>query len=124
MRILIDTSSILFALSNMKNVFQIISDRFPKQEMVISKGVVNELERLAKEKGNRAKLARTALMEIGSTALKIEENELNVDRWIENAAKDAGGRECVVCTNDINLKKKVRMHGIKVFSATRSGTLR
>ncbi len=120
--IIIDTSSILFAASNRKDIFEAVRENFPGFTMVISEGIVRELSNHSNAGGKTAGSAGLALMIIDKTAgMQIEKSTGYVDDWIVREWKK---RRCIVCTNDIKLKKRLREIGASVLSVTRAGILR
>ncbi|MGC8547864.1 MAG: hypothetical protein ACP5MC_02605 [Candidatus Micrarchaeia archaeon] len=119
MQILVDTSAILFALRNTKNVFDALLEKFPHAEIVVSLGVVSELKKFAKGSTGISAYARFALKDIASRKLSVVNDSRLPDLWLLDSA--AGS---VVCTNDTALKMKLKEKGIKVLSISKSGILR
>ncbi|MDE1861159.1 MAG: hypothetical protein KGH72_05610 [Candidatus Micrarchaeota archaeon] len=119
--LIVDTSSILFAMSNHKDVFGIIKDEMPARNAVISQGIVNELTSIARKSTKNSKYARVAISLLNRHSnIKIEPDSTYVDGWIMRAAE---ALSCAVCTNDTKLKKALRLKNIKVYSISRNGTL-
>jgi len=120
MHIVLDTSSILFGFSNNINIFSRALEKFPGGTIVISKGVIKELSRIAEGRGKASGYAKVALQEIEALKkhIEIESSHIYVDRWIEGKAKNS---EYIICTNDTALRKRVRRSGAKVFALSRSG---
>lgn len=117
--IIVDTSSILFGLSNRIDVFKKVGEQFGLSP-VISKGVFNELTALSKSRKSTSKYAKVALSLIDRYQIKMDENDIYVDKWILSAAKAYGK----VCTNDTKLKTALRARGITVYSISRDGILK
>jgi rRNA-processing protein FCF1 len=117
--IIIDTSSILFALSNKVDIFKAVEEQSPL-EALVSEGVIKELAGIAGSSKSNSKYAGVALELIKRYQIKIERNSNYVDKWILGAAK----RYMNVCTNDTRLKKALRVKGITVYSISRNGILR
>jgi rRNA-processing protein FCF1 len=117
--IIVDTSSILFALSNKVDIFDAIGGQL-RLTPVISRGVVSELSRLSKTRKASGRHASVALELIGRHNVRIERDSGYVDSWILSAAH---GFSCV-CTNDTRLREELRKAGIKVYVMSRSGELR
>ena len=118
--LLIDTSSILFSFSNNKDIFEILSEN-KEYTLVISKGIIRELTKFSKSKKHIRKNAVMALYSIKKNRPIIEDSNIYVDDWI---LKKAVKNNIMVCTNDINLKKKLRKYHIKVLSVNNTGILR
>jgi rRNA-processing protein FCF1 len=119
--LILDTSSMLFGFSNNVNVFELAEAEFPRYKMLVSRGIVNELEAISRNKGKKGSCARVALMEL--RAKKIEIDNINrADGWIlEKARRNRGS---VVVTNDTPLAKRLLRFGTAVFKISRSGMLR
>jgi rRNA-processing protein FCF1 len=120
--LIIDTSSIVFALSNNVDIFQMVKDELPGTTILISNGIVNELKGIAKKRGKNGKYASVAISLLNShNNIRIEQNKGYVDSWILMESRQL---PCSVCTNDTKLKKALRQNKIKVYSISRNGTLR
>ncbi len=117
--IIVDTSSILFALSNKVDIFMAIKEQ-SSQEAVLSQGVIKELTGIAASSKSKSKYARVALELIKKYGIKIEKDSGYVDKWILSYAN----KHINVCTNDTKLKKALRGRGIIVYSVSRDGILR
>ncbi len=119
---IIDTSSILFSISNKKDIFAAAENSFPGTTIIISKGIMREISRHAKGRGKIAGPAGFAVLIIGQkTGLHIEKDAGYVDAWI---VREWRKRHCIVCTNDRKLKKELSDEGAHVVSFTRAGTFR
>ena len=119
--IIIDTSSILFALSNNKDVFEAVKLKDPSYEPLISLGILNELNGIGGSEKGKGKFANAALYMIKEHQPDIANSNATVDDWI---VEEAEKRKCDVCTNDMELKKRLKEKGITVFTVSRSGELR
>ncbi len=120
-QIIIDTSSILFALSNRKDLFAIVQESLPSYTIVISEGVLGELKKLAKSKKGSAGGARLALSIIESLEIQVVKDSSYVDSWVVSEWEK---RNCAVCTNDSELKKRLTGKGAMVVTVTKDGKLR
>jgi len=110
--IVLDTN-MLMTIARGINVFEQIEDIIEtKPEYIVLTQVMEELEKLAKTgKPSISKPARLAL-EIVKRYCKIveaEENDLPTDDLILHYAKE---HKCGVATNDKELRRKLREHGI------------
>ncbi len=119
--IILDTSSIIFSLSNHFDPFAYVRDNMPTYRILISSGVVTELGKLGSGRKKEKKYANVALALLGRYDLSIAKSPLPVDRWI---VKEAISRHCLVCTNDIKLKESLRDKGVNTVSVARNGSLR
>ncbi len=119
--IVIDTSSIIFGLSNGKDAFKAANESADGYVPIISKGIINELKEISERGSKFSKFANTALLLIIEWRIDIVNNQSAVDDWIAEAAKKEG---YAVCTNDMELKRALKKARIRVFSITRSGLLR
>ena len=81
--------------------------------LTTSSAIVRELNEIGKGKGKTGVAARFALKIIETNKIKIVEAEGNADAWIINYAKE---NNAIVCTNDINLKRKLKETRIKIIS--------
>ena len=116
--IVVDTSSILFALSANLDIFKVIDDSGSKP--VLPGVVVAELVSLSKGKGAKNRQAVLALQLIERHGIRAEEGSGYADRWIIDNAR----RFSAVCTNDTRLRRTLRKEGITVFAFTIDGKLR
>lgn len=82
---------------------------------ILSSKTLKELEGLAENAGKKGAAARLAMkiIEANSKRIEIIKSGKPVDAWIEEFAEKTGA---IVCTNDIELKKKLKDIGIKVIS--------
>jgi rRNA-processing protein FCF1 len=119
--VIIDTSSILFALANGHDVFDAVKRRFPHGRQVVSQGVIRELKGLSMNAGKHGIWAKTALVAISVKDIKVADSNMSVDKWIFDAA---AGSDCVVVTNDTELVDKLDGVGVRAFKVARNGALR
>lgn len=120
-QIILDTSSILFAISQRKDVFEALLEEYPGCEIILSKGIVMELQKLASTKKRNARDARTALLMLKHKNFTTRKSEAHVDKWILEEAMETGA---AVCTNDTKLREKLRAVGVNVVSIGLGGRLR
>ncbi len=111
----IDTSSILFAYENKIDPFKLLIEN--GYTPVISKGVINELKRIANSASRKRGYAKIALKVIQDKRIKVEGSEAYVDSWILKSKMHA-------CTNDKKLKQLLKRKGAFVVSISRGGKLR
>ncbi len=117
--IIVDTSSILFALSSKVDIFNAIKEEL-NFEPVISKGVVNELKKISSGSKANGKYAKVALQLIEKYHIKTDPDSKYVDDWILSIAKEHEN----FCTNDTKLRNALKGKGARVYVISRSGELR
>ena len=119
--IIVDTSSIIFGLSKKYDVFSALEERFPGYPLLISQGIMNEINGIAGGNGRYAKYAKAALEIINrNKRIEISRSMVYPDSWIlANFSKAEA-----VCTNDIALKRELRKKGAAVLSMAINGKLR
>ena len=118
-KIIIDTSSILFALSKKIDIFESARIELAMVPLV-SKGIVNELSRMSKGSGRKAKDAKVAIAMVKSHKVAINPNSTYVDDWILSQA----GTGTAVCTNDTDLRNNLRLKGAVVYTISEGGKFR
>jgi len=116
---IVDTSSILFALSNKIDIFDAIRKELNMDPMV-SKGVINELGKAASGSKANGKYAKVALQLIDKYEIKTDPGSGYVDDWMLSKAKEAVN----FCTNDTKLRKALREKGANVYTISRNGEFR
>jgi rRNA-processing protein FCF1 len=119
--VIVDTSAIIFALENRKDIFASIEQAMPGSQILISNGIVEELEMIAASENKNRKSARAALALLAKHNIKPVGDHSYVDDWI---VRESRMRRCAVCTNDMELKKRLKADKIKVLSVSWNGILR
>ena len=117
--IIIDTSSILFAVANKADIFEAAYGHLGLIP-VISTGIVTELRNISAGPGPRKKQAIVAIKIIEKHSVKTYQNDKYVDSWILEASKHIKS----VCTNDVKLRRLLLENEIKVYTMSKSGFLR
>ncbi len=117
--VLLDTSSMLFALEHGVDIVTSIRDEFPGFVITVPYAAVAEMRKIAKTHTKNAGNARVMLLLITERKLNIDGKGTYADEWI---LKNAFGK--VVCTNDIKLKRKLNGLKIRVVSVAVSGRIR
>lgn len=120
-KMIVDTSSILFALSNRMDAFRAIEEADEDYEPVVTSGVVTELKDIGKGRGKQSMNARAALSVMKERSIEVIAAGGVVDDSILSAAKRF---RCSVCTNDIGLKRRLKASGVKAVSIGRDRKLR
>lgn len=85
-----------------------VSHRF-----VVSSRTVEELKAIGKAVGKDGMAARLALkmLEANRERIAIVESDVEVDDWIVSYASE---NRAIVCTNDSNLRRRLKQAGVKV----------
>ena len=120
-KIIIDTSSIVFGISLKLDVFGIVAEALPDHEIAIASGTIRELERLKTSGKKNSKDAAASIFLIQSNHILQEKSEGNVDDWIVRYAERTGAK---VCTNDTELRKRLRSKGLVAVTLSQNRTLR
>lgn len=118
-KIIIDTSSILFALSKKVDIFDSVRIELAMKPLV-SRGVLNELSRMSKGSSRKASDAKVALAMIKKYRVDVSNDSTYVDSWILSQA----GPGIAVCTNDTALRKSLRIKGATVYAISEGGKFR
>jgi len=118
---ILDTSSILFGLANNLDPFERLRESFPGYKIVVSQGVVRELAEMSGSRKKEKVQAKIGLALIKKHLVTVLKGEEYVDSWILGNVKKW---DCIVCTNDVGLKQKLKAMGSKAVSLSRSGMLR
>ncbi len=118
--IIVDTSSILFGFANRHSVFESISKWEKRHSPLVSKGIINELGIISRNRGAKGASARAALTEISAKRIKVDSSTQYPDKWIyERACKDA----LAVVTNDTALARRLT-RSTSVLKLSKDGTLK
>ncbi|MGA3020939.1 MAG: PIN domain-containing protein [Candidatus Micrarchaeales archaeon] len=119
--IIVDTSSILFGVAKRIDVFEKIKEEFPRYKIVMPSGVMDELKGIGKGRRKESINARYALKMLKDKDVEIVQSGYEVDGWI---VKNAAAMGCEVCTNDAELRKRLRAEGVRIVSLGLGGSLR
>ncbi len=119
---ILDTSSILFGFSNMRDTFEVAKNKFPGRKILVSRGVLRELAGISMNRGKRGASAKAALEAIRYKKIEVDSNNSNVDSWVYGAARRYP--HSVVITNDTELYKKLKTINIESFKLTKDGHLK
>jgi len=112
MQVILDTNFLMLAYQFKIDIFGELDRVLPKNEFIISSKILNELEKIS-ESSKRDKLAaRFALKLIKDKKVKIQKSNEKVDDWILDYAKN---NKAIVCTNDLDLKERLKTNGIRVI---------
>ena len=117
-RVMLDTSSIVFAFSRKMDIFRCAEDQL-QAHIVVSAGVIRELRGLAMGKTKEGLASKVALEIMKKYKVDVDPDDRSGDRWI----LDAGTAEDVyVCTNDIALKRELAERGKRALSVSENGS--
>ncbi|MEM3399932.1 MAG: hypothetical protein QXP42_03800 [Candidatus Micrarchaeia archaeon] len=107
-KIFVDTNFLMSILKYKIDIFSEL-DRLVggKYTLVVSRGVLREIENLGKGKGKSGAAARLATSLINRKCI-VEEHDGDVDAWL-------CGVTGIVCTNDKELCKKLRANGKRII---------
>ncbi|MGC8537596.1 MAG: DUF188 domain-containing protein [Candidatus Micrarchaeia archaeon] len=120
LKVIVDTSSILYGFEYRKDVFDAIENRLGRYEAVISRGVLRELDKMGTNKGRKGAAARAALNALKAKNIKVDSTITYVDRWISKNAQADGA---AVVTNDSGLAARLLAEGVRVFKMSKSGKI-
>jgi rRNA-processing protein FCF1 len=120
-RIIVDTSSILFGLSNKIDVFEKMDEKFHGYKIVLPSGVIDELEGIGRGMRKESVNARYALKMLKGKDVEIVQSGYEVDGWI---LKNAAAMGCEVCTNDADLRRRLKIAKVRAVSLGLGGSLR
>ncbi|MEM3020507.1 MAG: DUF188 domain-containing protein [Candidatus Micrarchaeaceae archaeon] len=120
LKVIVDTSAILYGFEYRKDVFDAIENRFGRYEAIISRGVLRELDKMSTNKGKKGAAARAALNALKAKNIKVDSTITYVDRWISKSAQADGA---AVVTNDSGLAAKLLSEGVRVFKMSKSGKI-
>jgi len=86
-----------------------------KHSYAVSSNTLKELEKIAKNQGRTGAAARLGLKiyELHKKEIEVVISKQAVDSWI---VKYAAEENAIVCTNDKQLKNKLKQKGIKVIA--------
>ncbi len=118
---MVDTSSIVFALQHGKDPFAAAERRLHRKSLV-SRGIIRELSGMARNRGKRGAIARTALSLIRVKKVKVNNNNETVDSWVYRIA--ATHKNYAAVTNDTDLFRRIRPVNQNVFKLSKSGILK
>jgi rRNA-processing protein FCF1 len=119
-RVILDTSSIVFAFSRKADIFESAEDRLHAR-IVVSRGVMRELNSIALRRTKAGRAAKVALEMLKKYTVDVEDDDRQADKWILDAGMDS---DIYVCTNDIRLKQELRKRGKLALSVSENGVLR
>lgn len=98
-----------------------LKEEYPEYEIIISKGIIRELKRLASTKKKNGRDAKIALLTLQGKNPTINKNDGYADEWIIKEASTTGA---LVCTNDTKLRRKLRSEGVSVVAIGVGGQFR
>ena len=122
--VLLDTNFLMIPEQFGIDIFSEIKRIVPNYELATLSGIILELEKLKEtaEKGRNKIAAGVALnfIEKFNEKIKIIESSGDVDKFIFKFSVE---NDAVVCTNDKELKKKLKKNGIRVIQMRGKGKL-
>lgn len=119
MKVIFDTSFLVLALNSKADIHSELGRLLGcPYEPVVSQAILAELYSLAGRRGKEGKGARLALLFLKSRNAKVEKSERGrADEWILSAAKKT---KATVCTNDIELKNRLKAARLKTIILKKS----
>ena len=110
-KVIFDSNFLMVPFQFGVNIFEELSRILDiRHDIFVPKCVVKELEGLSKTKGKDAIRAKAAL-ELAKTLPLLDSPEENADDFLYNVASTT----VIICTNDKNLKEKIRKKGSPVI---------
>jgi len=120
MEVLVDTSSIIYSFCLKKDIFANI-ENLGFTPVVVS-SVIEELKEISKRNSKYAVAARYALRVIEERKkgkrIRIIKTKGNADEAIERIAKK---KKIRVCTNDKEMKKRIKKLGLEILTVKSNG---
>ena len=114
-KIILDTNFLVIPHIYKIDIFHEIDRLINREyEILVPSGVLEELRRLKNSKGENKISARVALQLIKKKCIKIIQSQNLVDEFILNFA--VKNRGVIVCTNDAELRKRLKELDIPVIS--------
>ena len=114
--VVLDTNFLLIPFRFKINIFSELDYLIEvSHRYVISSKTLEELRRLSRSVGKHGMAARLALKMIkaGKPKIEIIKNEMDVDEWIVGYAPKS---DAIVCTNDSELRRRLKQFHIKVVA--------
>jgi len=105
-----DTNFLLLPYQYGVDVFGQLKELVPDGEIIVGSCILNELKRLAKNKGKTGSAARLALKILRLQKVNVVETGLPADRWIFSYARSY---RASVCTNDRGLRQRIKRLRLK-----------
>ena len=119
--IIVDTSSIMFGVEKRADVFQRLREKYRGCTIVLPNGVLAELRKVARSRRVNRKYAAVALKIIDKHNPEIVPSGPYVDRWL---LRKAPPMKCIVCTNDTQLKRRLKLKGVRTVGLAMGGVIR
>ncbi len=120
--LIIDTSALLFGISNRIDVIEAARRQIPGCRVLVSSAILGELSAIGRGRGRRGAMARAALAMLRSKKIDVVKEKRRVDDWILEFANCHRGTD--VLTNDGKLTLRLRDSGATAYKLARSGALR
>lgn len=115
MIVFIDTNFWLIFYLQKIDLFSELERLLIKFKVVVSQGVIKELKSIQKRsKGKEGTAAKIALELIEKREVEVINDESEVDDFILKIAQKSN-KNLVVCTNDKELRRKLRKLGVKLM---------
>ncbi|MBN1169785.1 nucleotide-binding protein [Candidatus Micrarchaeota archaeon] len=119
--IILDTNFLLVPFQFKINIFKELEQMLEvSHKFAISSQTISELKKIGKGKGKNGIAARLALRILETNPIEIIKNDAAVDDWIVNYSKETNA---IVCTNDTNLRRRLKSHRIKIVTMKSKSSL-
>jgi rRNA-processing protein FCF1 len=99
-----------------------VGDALPDHEIIVASGTISELEKLKGSKKKNSKDAAVALQLMQGKKISVVSSKGHVDDWIVRFAEES--KDTKVCTNDTELRHRLRPKGIIALTLGKNRNLR
>ncbi len=117
--VLVDTSSIIFAMHNRKDIFSITKAVFPDRTVCVSEGVVSELKRISTIRSKKGREAAAGLRSVFHNNIPVEDDEQRPDDWMV----EINSARCIFLTNDTKLWHRLKAAGKQAMKISVDGRI-
>lgn len=115
-KVIVDTSSIIYSFKLKQDIFSNLQDI--GYTPVVLDAIYEELHNMASKKDRNSLIAKYAIRVIKDKKIKIERSKGKGDEALFNFAKK---NKCAVCTNDKDLKKRIKNLSLEILSVKSNG---
>jgi len=110
--LVLDTNFLLLPYQFKIDIFRELEDIVGEYSIVISTTIFNELKNLSTNKGKKGMAAKFGIKIVNANKAKVIETTVTADDWIVDYSFKKGA---IVCTNEKELKKRLKSKKIKVI---------
>ena len=115
-KVILDTNFLLVPYCYRVDIFSELSSTLSSgYDIILPSSTICELKSLSKRKGKEGLAAKLALkiLELRKLEITVIETNLKPDNWILSFIQK---EKAIICTNDKELKKKIKRFGLNVIS--------